>query len=123
MAGNKSIFFLHSGILRNEETTRNQFISLLYYIAQNYIAQNYIAQNYIAQNYITQNYIAQNYITQNYITQNYIAQKFCKIFKPTGPLFSGWNWVPQTLSCWTAAVKGQPYSAWAIRSFSQSKAA
>ena len=34
-----------------------------------------------------------------------------RIFNPTLPLFSGWNWQPMTLSCATAAVSSLPYSA------------
>ena len=34
--------------------------------------------------------------------------KFCKIVRPTGPDFSGWNWVAQTLPRCRAEQKSTP---------------
>ena len=43
------------------------------------------------------------------------SQKARRMARPTGPLFSGWNWQPITFPFCTMAVMGMPYSAVATR--------
>ena len=42
------------------------------------------------------------------------SQKARRMSRPTEPLFSGWNWQPNTLSRATAAVSQAPYSVSAV---------
>ena len=44
-----------------------------------------------------------------------MAQKARSMPRPTAPLFSGWNWQPQTFAFSTAAVSSRPYSVVAAR--------